>query len=270
MYELVMPCVILSGLALVSASGLYVASKKFYVYEDPRIDEIEAMLPGANCGGCGYAGCRAWAENAVKNRSVDPPCPVANAETMQAIARLLGIEATVAEKKVAALLCKGTHQNTRLTMEYHGITDCWAAMLVADSLNACAFSCLGLGSCLAVCNFDAMRIKDGIVHIDEEKCTGCGLCVEACPKNLLQLRPVSKFVVVTCHNTDRGADARKACKVACIGCMKCEKTCEHDAIHVQNFLAIIDYEKCTACGDCVAVCPTNAIEMRGQEVYATA
>ncbi len=270
MFEIVIPGLILAGFALISASGLFVASKKFYVYEDPRIDEVEELLPGANCGGCGFAGCRAYAENAVNNKTVDPPCPVADAEAMQAVARLLDLEVEVKEKQVATLLCKGTHENSRSVMEYYGIDDCWAAMLVANSLKACAFSCLGLGSCVRACSFDAMLLKDGIVVIDEEKCTGCGMCLQACPKNLLFMRPVSGQVIVTCSNTDRGADARKACKIACIGCMKCEKSCHQNAIHVNDFLASIDYEKCTNCGDCVAACPTNAIEMRGQEVYVTA
>ncbi|WP_456405692.1 RnfABCDGE type electron transport complex subunit B [Caldithrix abyssi] len=270
MFEILLPGVILAGFALISASGLFVASKKFYVYEDPRIDQVEALLPGANCGGCGLAGCRSLAEHMVNQKTVEPPCPVAEAAIMQQIAELLGLEASVQEKQVATLLCNGTHENTRDALEYHGIHDCWAAMVVTNSIKDCAFSCLGLGSCVAVCNFGAMRIENGIVVIDEEKCTGCGICIGHCPKNLLLLRPVSAQTVVVCSNTDRGPEARKVCKTACIGCMKCQKVCQHQAIFVQDFLARIDYEKCTNCGDCVEACPTNAIEMRGQEVYVTA
>ena len=270
MYEILMPGLVLAGFALVFSGGLLYASKKFYVYEDPRIDEIEALLPAANCGGCGLAGCRAFAEQAVKAESLDVICPVADAEAMSAVAKVLGIEASGADKKVATLMCNGTYENSKSVLEYAGIEDCWAAMLVTDSSKTCAFSCLGLASCVRACGFDAMKIENGIVVIDEEKCTGCGICISHCPKNLLVLRPVSQKTIVTCSNTDRGPEARKACKVACIGCMKCQKVCQHQAIYVEDFLARIDFEKCTNCGDCVEACPTNAIEMRGEQVYVTA
>jgi Na+-translocating ferredoxin:NAD+ oxidoreductase RNF subunit RnfB len=267
---LLIPGLILGAFALISASGLYAASKKFYVYEDPRIGEVTDLLPGANCGGCGFAGCAAYAENVVNTMSLDIPCPVASAEEMGNIASHLGLEASSGSKKVASLMCNGTFDNSKLQMEYTGITDCWAAMLVTDTTKACSFSCLGLGSCVQACGFDAMKIEDGIVVIDDEKCTGCGMCVPACPKDILHMRDYHKKVTVTCFNTDRGADARKACNVACIGCMKCTKVCEDDAIHVENFLAAITYEKCTNCEKCVAVCPTNAIAIREGEVVVNA
>ena len=262
MFEILIPGLILGGFALISSTGLYIASKKFYVYEDPRIGEVTDMLPGANCGGCGFAGCAAYAEYAVTENSLSKPCPVADDETMSQIGALLGLATEAGEKKVASLMCKGTVQNSKSVMDYKGIEDCWAAMLVADTSKACAFSCLGLSTCVRACSFDAMRIEDGIVVIDDEKCTGCGMCISTCPKNILHMRPKAKTTTVTCFNTDRGADARKACAVACIGCMKCEKVCEDDAIHVTNFLAKIDYAKCTMCGKCVEACPTNSIESR--------
>jgi RnfABCDGE-type electron transport complex B subunit len=267
MLEIIIPGLILGGFALISASGLLVASKKFYVFEDPRIEQVNEMLPAANCGGCGFAGCQAFAEHLVTNEDTDANCPVASGEEMQSILAFLGREAEMAERIVASLMCNGTHDHSKLQMEYTGIEDCWAATLVTDSTKSCAFSCIGLSSCVRACNFDAMKIEDGIVVIDDEKCTGCGMCIPTCPKNILHMRPYAKNTTVTCFNTDRGADARKACSVACIGCMKCEKVCEHDAIHVKDFLAKIDYQKCTNCGDCVEACPTNAIEIRGQEVH---
>lgn len=270
MFDILMPGFILGGFALISATGLFVASKKFYVYEDPRIEEVTEMLPGANCGGCGFAGCAAYAENAVNEMSLDVPCPVASVEEMATIADFLGLEAAAGQKMVASLMCNGTHDHSKLQMEYSGIEDCWAAMLVTDTTKACSFSCLGLDSCVRACAFDAMHIEKGIVVIDDEKCTGCGMCIPACPKDILHMRPYNKKVTVTCFNTDRGADARKACSVACIGCMKCEKVCEDDAIHVNNFLAKIDYDKCTNCEKCVEVCPTDAIEIRGEKVVVNA
>lgn len=268
MFEILIPGLILGGFALISSTGLYMASKKFYIYEDPRIREVTEMLPGANCGGCGFAGCAAYAEYVVNENSLSKPCPVADDETMSQIGALLGLAAETGEKKVASLMCKGTSQNCKSMMEYKGIEDCWAATLVADTTKACSFSCLGLASCVRACSFDAMYIEDGIVVIDDEKCTGCGMCISTCPKNLLHMRPKAKTVTVTCFNTDRGAEARKACAVACIGCMKCEKVCEDDAIHVTNFLAKIDYEKCTLCEKCVEACPTISIEIREVTVNA--
>jgi electron transport complex protein RnfB len=268
MIEILIPGLILGGFALISSTGLFIASRKFYVYEDPRIAEVTEMLPGANCGGCGFAGCSAYAEFAVINNSLDKPCPVADDETMSQIGALLGLAADTGEKKVASLKCKGTSDNCKLVMDYRGIEDCWAAMLVGDSTKACSFSCLGLGSCVRACAFDAMRIENGIVVIDDEKCTGCGMCISSCPKGILHMRPKNKTTTVTCFNTDRGADARKACSVACIGCTKCEKVCEDDAIHVTDFLAVIDYDKCTMCGKCIEVCPTNSIESREVMVNA--
>ncbi len=268
MFEIILPGLILGVFALISASGLYAASKKFYVYEDPRIEKVTDMLPGANCGGCGFAGCAAFAENVVTTMSLNPTCPVADEAQLDRIAEFLGMEKAVTEKQVASLMCNGTYDHSKTMMEYTGIEDCWAAMLVTDTTKSCAFSCLGLGSCVRACGFDAMRIENGIVVINDEKCTGCGMCVPACPKNILHMRPYSKRTTVTCFNTDKGADARKACSVACIGCMKCEKVCEDDAIHVTHFLAKITYDKCTNCGKCVEVCPTDAIEIRGEEVIA--
>jgi len=268
MFEILIPGLILGGFALISSTGLYIASKKFYVYEDPRIAEVTEILPGANCGGCGFAGCAAYAEYAVTENSLSKPCPVADDETMSQIGALLGLAAEAGERKVASLMCKGAVQNCKSVMEYKGIEDCWAAVLVADTTKACAFSCLGLNTCVRACSFDAMRIEDGIVVIDDEKCTGCGMCISTCPKNLLHMRPKAKTTTVTCFNTDRGADARKACAVACIGCLKCEKVCEDDAIHVTDFLAKIDYGKCTLCGKCVEACPTNSIESREVTVDA--
>jgi len=270
MMELIIPGLVLGSFALISASGLYFASKKFYVYEDPRIEEVTQMLPGVNCGGCGYAGCAAFAENVITKMSLATVCPVASPEAMKSIGQLLGLEAAVGEKKVASLMCNGTPEHTRYSMEYRGITDCWAAMLVSDTTKNCAYSCLGLDSCVRACSFDAMRIENGIVVINDEKCTGCGMCIPACPKNILHLRPYSKKVTVSCLNTDRGPEARKACSVACIGCGKCEKVCEDDAIHMANFLAKIDYAKCTNCEKCVEACPTNSIIVRGELVHATA
>lgn len=267
MFEILLPGLILGGFALISSAGLFLASKKFHVDEDPRIEKVVEMLPNANCGACGFAGCQAYAENAVHKMSLETPCPVATEEAMFKISEFLGVDSGSSVKMVSSLMCNGTDANTQRIAEYHGIEDCWAYTLIADANKACAFACLGLGSCVTTCPFDAMKIENGIVVIDEEKCTGCTLCIDACPKHILHMRPVDKRVTVTCFNTDNGAMAKKACNVACIGCMKCEKVCEDDAIHVNNFLAKIDYDKCTQCEKCVDVCPTDAIQVMGGRVH---
>ena len=267
MIELIIPALILGGFALISSTGLYIVSKKFYVYEDPRIEKVHELLPGVNCGGCGFPGCMAFAENLVTTKSLEKICPVAESEKMEAIAKLLDLKIEAGKKLIASLMCNGTTGNCKTIMNYRGIQDCWSMMIVADSNKACAYTCLGLGSCIKACYFDAMRIEDGIVVIDDEKCVGCGNCIPQCPKNLLHFRPVSKTVTVCCSNTDKGADAKKVCSVACINCMKCEKVCEYDAVHVTDFLAKIDYDKCTLCEKCVEACPTNAIEIRGIQTH---
>jgi len=268
MTELIIPGLILGGFALISSTGLYYAAQKFFVEEDPRIGKVTGHLPGANCGGCGFAGCANYAEHIVQEISLDVTCPVADPESMAQVARILGIEAGTSQKRVASLMCQGTSDKTTKIMDYRGISDCWAFMLVADSPKACAFSCLGLGSCVAACPFGAMEIRDGIVHIDEKSCTGCGLCIETCPKNILHLRPVNKRITVTCHNQDKGVEAKNACLSACIACLKCQKSCEFEAITIEGFLAKIDYEKCQSCGSCIEVCPVQAITDFGKVYHA--
>lgn len=263
LFDILIPGLILGGFALISSTGLLFASKKFHVDEDPRIEEVAELLPAANCGACGYTGCTAYAEHIVSKMDLNTPCPVADEESLQAIAELLNLEAPVGEKTVASLMCNGTDENAKLVMDYRGIRDCWAATLVADSTKACAYSCIGLGSCLPACNFDALHLKDGIIEVDEENCTGCGQCVSACPKNVLHMRPVSKTVTVTCSNFDKGPDVKKACAVVCFACQKCVKVCDDDAITVENSLAKIDYSKCTLCEKCIEECPTNAIQIKG-------
>ncbi|MGD9898069.1 MAG: RnfABCDGE type electron transport complex subunit B [Calditrichaceae bacterium] len=266
--ELLIPGMILGGFALLSSTGLLIASKKFHVDEDPRIELITNLLPGANCGGCGFAGCTNYAENVVTQMKIDSPCPVAESEIMKEIGKILGLDVSVGTKQVASLMCNGTNHNSPSVMDYKGIQDCWAMSLVADSSKSCVFACMGLGSCVRACPFGAMRIEEGIVVIDDQVCSGCGICIDSCPKHLLHMRPVSKNITVTCSNTDKGADAKRACETACIGCQKCVKVCEHEAITVENFLAKINYENCDLCGKCVEACPTDSIEIR--RLYADA
>lgn len=249
------------GLILGIALGIF--GKIFFVQVDEREEQVRECLPGNNCGGCGYAGCDGLASAIVNGAAPATGCPVANAEAHAAIAAILGLEVGAVEKKVAYVMCSGTCDKTERKYNYYGINDCRKAMFVpgqGDKL--CSFGCLGFGSCVSACQFDAIHVVDGVAVVDKEKCVSCGKCVTACPKNLIELVPYSAPVAVACHSNDKGKDVRVACKTGCIACSICVKQCEFDAIHVENNLAKIDYEKCTGCGKCAQKCPQKVIVAR--------
>lgn len=252
-------------LGLVLAAILYVVAQKFKVQEDPRIDEIAALLPGANCGGCGYPGCRGLASALVSATDISGmKCPASSAEVMRQIGTILGQEVTETEPKIAVVRCNGTCQNRQTVNKYDGADSCaFASMLYAGDTN-CSFGCLGHGDCVAACKFDAISINPntGLPIVDETKCVACGACAKACPKGIIELRNRGKKdrrLFVSCVNKDKGAVARKACTAACIGCGKCTKVCAFEAITVENNVAYIDFEKCKMCRKCAAECPTGAI-----------
>ena len=255
----------LSAIGTSAAVVLYFVSRKFYVYEDPRIDEVEGALPGANCGGCGFAGCRAFAEACVKATGLDDlNCPVGGNETMAGVAGLLGLQSVKKDTRIAFIRCNGTCDHRPKTSIYDGASTCAISASVYSGDTDCQWGCLGYGDCFDVCDFDAIELRPelGVPKIIDDKCVACGACVEACPKNLIELRkqnPKNRKVVVACMNKDKGGIARKACSVACIGCTKCEKECKFDAITIENNLAFIDSDKCKLCRKCVPVCPTGSI-----------
>ncbi len=255
----------LSALGVLAAIILYFVAQKFKVDEDPRIDEVEDMLPGANCGGCGFPGCRGFAEAMVKADDIsDLNCPVSDAEGMVAIASYLGHEASKAKPKLAVVRCYGTCDNRPKTSNYDGAPTCTIASSLYTGDTGCTYGCLGLGECVDACNFDAMYMDPdtGLPVIIEDKCVACGACVRACPKDIIELRnvgPKSRRIFVSCVNEDKGGVAKKSCSVACIGCGKCFKVCAFDAITIENNLAYIDSDKCKLCRKCVAECPTDAI-----------
>lgn len=255
----------LSIIGTSSAVILYFVAQKFKVFEDPRIDDVTEALPGANCGGCGFAGCRAFAEACVKADGLsDLSCPVGGNETMISVAGILGVEAVKRDPRTAYIRCNGTCDHRPKTSNFDGASTCAIAASVYSGETDCQFGCLGYGDCFDVCEFDAIDLRSGmgVPLIIDEKCVACGKCVDACPKNLIELRkqfPKNRKIVVACRNKDKGGVARKACSVACIGCGKCEKECKFDAITIENNLAFIDSDKCKLCRKCVTVCPTNSI-----------
>ena len=248
---------VMGGLGVLFGVGLYVASRVFHVHIDPRIEAVEGALPGANCGGCGFPGCVGLATAIVHGSAEVGTCPVCPAEDIAAIARIMGVQARKGAKKTAIVHCRGREVADRF--RYDGPPTCASAALLIGGPKACPYGCLGFGDCAAACPFDAIRMRGGLPEVDEERCTSCGKCVEACPRALIDIQGLDMRVHVACRSRDKGAAVRSYCAVGCIGCMKCAKTCRFDAIHVTEFLAQIDYEKCTSCGECVAVCPTRAI-----------
>ncbi|MBU0763391.1 MAG: Fe-S cluster domain-containing protein [Bacteroidetes bacterium] len=255
----------LSVLGIVLALILFLIAHKFKVIEDPRIDEVEEALPGANCGGCGYPGCRGFAEGCVKAEKFDDMfCPVGGNDCMAEVAKILGLEAAAKEPMVAVIRCSGSPDNRAKINFYDGASSCRIFSALYSGDTGCQYGCMGLGDCVAVCKFDAIYIdeKTGLPVVREEKCTACGACVTACPKDIIELRNVgkkSRRIYVSCINKDKGGIAKKNCAVACTGCTKCQKVCKFEAITIDNNLAYIDFTKCTLCRKCVQECPTGAI-----------
>lgn len=258
----------LAGLGLIAAIVLYFVASKFKVYEDPKIDEVEEALPSANCGGCGFPGCRAFAEATVKsakdNKNIDGLfCPVGGNEVMQTVGSIMGLEVETQDPLIAVLRCNGSLAHTPPKVKFEGVSSCAFAHTLYSGEGGCMYGCLGEGDCVAACDFDAMYMdpETGLPVIND-KCTACNACVEACPRDIIELRkkgPRDRRIFVSCVNQEKGAPAKKNCEVACIGCGKCVKACKFDAITLTNFLAYIDFEKCTLCRKCVEECPTDAI-----------
>ena len=240
---------------------LAVANKRLYVYEDPRIGEVEELLPKSNCGACGTAGCRNFAEKVVAGEIMPAQCTV-NAPAQNAvIADLLGVDAGSVEKRVARLACAGGKHVAYLRARYAGHTSCRAAAVVSGGGKDCAWGCLGLADCEVVCNFDAIHMDaHGLPVVDADRCTACNDCVEVCPKGLFSLEPVSRKLWVACKNLADGDTAEKSCEVACTACGKCVVDAAPGVMKLENNLAVIDYaQNARAAKQAIERCPTGAI-----------
>jgi len=257
--------IMLSLIGLGSAVILYIIAQKFKIVEDPRIDQVVEVLPGANCGGCGFTGCRALAEALVRSDgTAEIYCPVGGTEAMGKAAVILDRKPVAVEPRVAVLRCNGTPENCTRITNYDGAANCRVAHALYSGTTGCQYGCLGCGDCVSACQFGAMKMDSVTMLpvIDDDKCVSCGACVKACPRNIIELRKKSRKdrkIYVSCVNKDKGALTRKACTVGCIGCGKCVKTCPYEAITLNNNLAFIDSFKCKMCRKCVAECPTGAI-----------
>lgn len=259
----------LAVLGFALAMLLYVVSKKFAVKEDPRIAQVAEVLPGANCGGCGFPGCGGMAAACVKAADAGSleglNCPVGGASCMQAIAGILGMKVAAATPKLAVVRCNGTCEKRPRVLTYDGVKSCRVANTTCMGETACSYGCLGCGDCVAACQFGALSMdaKTGLPVVDAEKCTACGACAKACPRSIIEVRAVSgdnkDAFAVACVNKDKGAEAMKACASACIGCKKCENVCGNDAVHVVNNCAYINPDACVVCGLCFDACPRGSI-----------
>lgn len=253
---------ILAVLGILVGLFLGFASNKFAVEVDEREIAVREALPGNNCGGCGYAGCDALAKAIAEGSAPVNACPVGGAAAAEAIAAIMGVEAGAVEKKTAYVKCSGSCDKVNFQYQYYGTADCRAMSVVpGGGEKRCTYGCLGYGACVDACQFDAIHVVNGVAVVDPQKCTACGQCAKTCPLHLIELIPVRAKYRVTCSSGAKGKQVRAACAQGCIGCMLCTKQCEFDAIHVENNLAKIDYDKCTGCGKCAAKCPAKVIHM---------
>ncbi len=260
MTGMLLAAVIIGAIGIIIGVLLGVASEKFKVEVDEKEILVRAELPGNNCGGCGFPGCDGLAAAIAAGTAAVNACPVGGPDVANKIAEIMGVESGSADKKVAFVKCKGTCDKTKVQYNYFGIDDCSKVAVVPGAgEKACTYGCMGYGSCVKACAFDAIHVVDGVAVVDKEKCVSCGKCIAACPNNLITLVPYSAKHLVQCSSHDKGKDVKAKCDVGCIACTLCIKQCEFDAIHMDNNVAVIDYEKCTNCGKCAAKCPAKVI-----------
>lgn len=259
---------IIIATAVVAVVGLIigfllgVAGEKLSVEVDEKEVAVRQELPGNNCGGCGYAGCDGLAKAIAAGEAPVNGCPVGGAPVAEKISAIMGVEAGNEVKKVAFVKCAGTCDKTKIKYNYYGIHDCRKlALIPGRGDKACSYGCLGYGSCVKECQFDAIKIVDGVAVVDKEKCVACGKCAKACPNHLIEIIPYDATCKVSCSSNDKGKAVKQVCDAGCIGCMMCTKVCESGAITVENNLAHVDYEKCTHCGKCAEKCPVKIIRV---------
>ncbi len=259
MNPIVFAIVVVVVLGLAGGVILVLASKFMAVYEDPRIAQITECLAGANCGGCGYAGCADYAKAIVENGAPTFKCAPGGDKAADAINTIMGNATDDRPSLRATVICAGG-ENCGKRFDYQGIQTCAAAASIAGGPSACAYGCLGLGDCTRACKFDAIHVINGVAVVDRKKCTGCTACTVTCPRHVIQMKPIAPQPAVKCSNKDKGPLVNKTCKVGCIACGMCVRNCPNQAIFLKDNVAVIDYTKCNGCGTCVSKCPKKAIQ----------
>ena len=260
MTEILFPALAIGAVGLVLGMLLAVAAKAFHVEVDERIEQISACLSGANCGGCGYAGCSAYAAAIVNDGAPINACAAGGQAAVDNIAAIMGVEATAMEPVRAVVRCDGVITKANDRYDYYGIADCVSASkLQGGGRKACNFGCLGYGSCVTACSEGGISIVDGVATIDGNSCIGCGACEKICPKGIIELVPKRHHIYVKCSSCDKAPAMRQKCSAGCIGCRLCEKACPAGAVTVNDNHASIDYSKCTGCGLCAEKCPKHII-----------
>lgn len=260
--EILIPLVLFVAIGILATIILFLADQFMAVKSDETTEKVRDALPGANCGACGFAGCDEYAKAVAAGTAKANLCVPGGKATAEKISAALGIAVEGVEEKRAFVRCNGSCDVAEDIMDYEGVQSCAACNMMYQGKKKCNFGCLGYGDCLKVCKFDAIELVNGIAVINQQNCTGCGACAKECPNGLIDVLPESAFTFVACSNTTKGNQTRAVCKNGCIGCMKCTKVCPNDAIHVENNLAQIDYDKCINCGECVRNCPVGAIVQR--------
>jgi Na+-translocating ferredoxin:NAD+ oxidoreductase RNF subunit RnfB len=254
---------VIIGLTGLSCGAILAIAAHFLaVPEDPRIEKVTGLLPGLNCGACGFAGCADYAKAIVTQAAPVNLCQPGGVKTVAILATELGVQAVASERQVALVLCNGDDSQATRSVIYNGIADCLAAEIVGGSGKACRYGCMGLGTCARICPVSAIRIEQGLAIVDPAICIACGKCVPACPRNLIQLIPESRYIHVLCHSQDRGPDVKNACSVGCIACTICVKTCNGQGIAMNGQLAVVDYSVPLDNLEVIDKCPTHTIHNR--------
>ncbi|MDO4552886.1 MAG: RnfABCDGE type electron transport complex subunit B [Bacillota bacterium] len=257
----VIPAAIVVAIGVVAGVGLTLASKLMAVKVNENVAQIRALLPGANCGACGFAGCDDYAKSVAEDHTVKANlCTPGGSQVAMEISQVLGVKFEAIAGKYAVLHCAGSREKTNYVMDYQGFQSCTANKLFYRGRGACDKSCLGFGDCAKVCDYDAIAVENGLALINRSRCVGCGRCAKACPNGLIEIVPDSANIVVACSTEASGSLTRSRCDIGCVGCGLCEKSCKFDAIHVEGFRAVIDYDKCRNCGLCIKVCPRKVIK----------